>query len=155
MMNIDLGNPPSKVSKLTDYFPEEEILQALLKDRLIQDGLDSLAHPLKPRMLKELPKLFAAQGYVLGSSGFELRPDFLTRFAFHNVEGNQVAVWISVSGGSTANQSQLGLVKITLNIPPGLRERLLMAQSRKEGFLMKDAEEIAHGKVTSFSLTRR
>jgi hypothetical protein len=120
MMNIDLAKP-GKVTKLTDYFAEQDVLQALLADHVIQKALAGLSRQTAPRTLAELPELFAANDYALGDLDFELRPDFLTRFVFHHIEGDKIAVRLGLPPHSGANRSahqQLGLL---LTIPATLK----------------------------------
>ena len=150
MMNVDLAKP-GKIVKLTDYFAEQDVLQALLADRVVQKAIAGLNRPTLPRTLAELPELFAPNDYALGDLDSELRPDFLTRFAFHDVEGNKIAVRLGLpphSGPSRTEHQQLGLL---LPIPESLRQDSALAASRRQGFLMLDAARISTGRATTFS----
>jgi len=152
MMNIDLAKP-GKVTKLTDYFAEQDVLQALLADHVIQKALAGLNRQTAPRTLAELPELFAANDYALGDLDFELRSDFLTRFVFHHIEGDKIAVRLGLPPHSGANRSahqQLGLL---LTIPASLKQDLGLATSRQQGFLMIDAEQISNRQATAFRLS--
>jgi hypothetical protein len=72
-MDVDLKES-GKVIKLTDYFPEEEILRTLLDDAVVKRALATLYSPRKPKTLAELPELFAENDYELGDSQYEIAP---------------------------------------------------------------------------------
>jgi hypothetical protein len=74
---------PGKAVRLTDYFADDDIIRELLADRVIKKALADLNIASRPKTLAQLVRLFAANDHVLGDSDFELRRDFLTRFAFH------------------------------------------------------------------------
>lgn len=149
MMDVDLTSS-GKIVKLTDYFAEVDILRALLADRVVQKALATLKITMQPQTIEELLTLFAPNNYELGDSWYELRPDFLTRFAFHHIEGDRVAVRIGLPpayGFNRALHLQLGLL---LPIPKEMREHLVLAAKRQEGFLMRDAKRIARDRATTF-----
>lgn len=146
-MDVDLANL-GKIIKLTDYFAEEDILRALLADRVVQKALVTVNAPAPPRTLERLVRLIKKDDYSLGD--YYLPPDFLTRFTFHHIEGNRVAIRLGLPPNSVANHAmhlQLGLL---LPIPDRLRAQLTLASKRQEGFLMKDAEKIAGEQETVF-----
>jgi hypothetical protein len=149
MMNVDLSNL-GKVVKLTDFFSEQDVLRALLADPVVKRALASLNNPVQPKTLAELPELFAGNFYALGDTGFELRPDFLTRFVLHHVEGDQVAVRIGLPPHSGANSTQHQQIGLLLPIPESLRQQLSLADSRQQGFLMVDASRVAGNRTTTF-----
>jgi len=154
MMNIDLQNPPPKAVKLTDYFSDQDLPNALLDDKLIRATLLALGSSSPPKTLAELSELLAKVGYLLGDSGFQLSPDFITRFSFHHLEGKRVAIRISLSPASTATQSahqQLGLL---LSIPASLSVQLPLAEGRQQGFLMSYAERALKEKTTTFTYSK-
>jgi hypothetical protein len=151
--DIDLVKP-GKIVKLSDYFKEQELLNALLNDRIIKKALSDLERPSFPRTLSELRELFADRDYELGDTGYELRPDFLTRFVFHHIDGSKVAVRIGLppnNGAKKAFHLQLGVL---LEIPPALRKSFELAETRKEGFMMKDIAVIADKQMTEFSFKK-
>jgi hypothetical protein len=145
----------NKAIALTDLFPEEIILQALVEDRVIKAAIKESENPTPPQKLSDLPKLFEKDFYGLPNVDFELRPDFLTRFAFHHVEGDKVAVRLGLPPHSGANQSQHMQIGLLLPIPDALREPLKLASTRKRGFLMKDAAKVSRGSSTKFERTNR
>lgn len=142
---------PGKIVKLTDYFAEQDILRALLADPIIRKAVAGSKTSASPQTLAALPELFAKDDYRLGSTDFQLRPDFLTRFVFHHVEGDKVAVRLGLPphfGFNHAQHEQLGLL---LPIPSLLQQPLALAAARQEGFLMMDAPKVAQGQSTKFS----
>jgi hypothetical protein len=156
---IDLGKPgevpdpwaseegvnlakPGKVVRLTDLFPGKYLLRALLADPIIREYTGEPGNPQAPKNLEDLCK-------VLKDQRPDLFPkDFLTRFAFHHVQGDKVAVRLMLlSGGGAARGStfELGLL---LPIPKAMRQPLRLAASGQAGFLMKDVKRISRGQNT-------
>jgi len=91
---------------------------------------------------------------MLSNSGFQLSPDFLTRFSFHHLEGKRVAIRISLSSASTATQSEHQQLGLLLPIPDSLSIRLHLAGNRREGFLMSYAERAFRETATTFTYSR-
>jgi hypothetical protein len=151
MMDVDperLG----RIVSLSDYFADEELLRALLSDSVIRTAIARLGIARMPQRTSEIPKLFAEREYELGDSGFELRPDYLTRFVFHHIENGHVAVRVGLPphyGFNRTQHKQLGLI---LPIPSLLQRSLVSAAARRQGFLMNDARKVAGGRFTRFVL---
>ncbi|MER3633119.1 MAG: hypothetical protein C4325_13985 [Blastocatellia bacterium] len=145
--DVDLANL-GKIIKLTDYFAEEDILRALLADRVVQKALVTVNAPAPPRTLEELVTLIKKDDYSLGD--YYLPTDFLTRFAFHHIEGNRVAIRLGLPPNSVANHAMHLQLELLLPIPDRLRAQLTLASERQEGFLMKDAEKIAGEQENEF-----
>jgi hypothetical protein len=152
MMNIDLAKA-APVVKLSDYFSERDILRALLAEPTIQRALATLDDRKQPQSLAELPELFKDDDYALGDLDFELRPDFLTRFSFHRVEGKTVAVRIGLPPHSGASRTLHKELEVLLPIPESLQEPFNLAAARRQGFLMSDAAQIAGNQLTVFRRT--
>lgn len=152
MMNVDQTRS-GKIVKLTDYFPKDEIFRALLTDPVVKNALAGLGAHIPATKLADLPELFSENDYELGDSKFELRPDFLTRFVFHHIEDDKVAVRIGLPPHYGFNREQHLQLSLLLPIPATLREALQFADQRKEGFLMKDARRIAGDRITRFAFT--
>lgn len=132
---VDLTRPETP-AKLSDYFDERAILEALLADRIIARALKDLETVATPRKLDELERSLAGQPLAIGNCEFELPKDFLSRFAFHHVQGGQVAVRIGLPpsvGACRTQHAQLGLL---LPTPAVLRSPLTVAAT--QGFLVKD-----------------
>ena len=147
-MDVDLRNP-GKAVKLTDYFSESDILSALLSDRVIKLAFAEARVSSPPQTLASLPEIFAKNDYVLNGTDLSLRPDFLTRFAFHHLEGDLVAVRLNLPSIAFAYRSQqIGLL---LPIPSELRQPFALAAIGHEGFFMKEAPRGIRNKLTKFS----
>jgi hypothetical protein len=143
-MNTDLANP-GKVVKLTDFFPEADIVQALLADPFVRKNMLNPETKSPPKDLKEFLDSLAIN--TSEKVCLSIADDWLTRFAFHHVENGKVAVRLGFSGLGPCreNLTELGLL---LPIPPTLKTSLALAADAKEGFLMTDLKRIAGGKVT-------
>ena len=123
---------------LLDLFPEPAVLKALLADEVVQAGLKAAGAP-EPKSLADLVQ--ALQGQELHAPKeectYEFTPDLASRFAFHHVEGKQVAVRLSLPPLAGACRTQLTQLGLLLPIPPALAAPLQQAAARKAGFLMK------------------
>jgi hypothetical protein len=138
-----------KVAKLTDYFPEKEVLKALLNDAIIQETLGGES----PSSLAKLFKLLKDRRIEINGVPYLLPRDWLTRFAFHHLQGNKVAVRLglpSAGGAARGLHAELGLL---LPIPPALKKSLTLAASGKEGFLMADRKKLAGKGVTRIAFS--
>ena len=151
LLKIDMANNPSRTVKLTDYFSEHEIFDALLADKLIKETLQTFEVRFVPNNLSQLLEILAKHEYALGDSGLALSPDFLTRFAFHHLIGNRVSVRISLSSASSANQAEREQIGLLLLTPKALASPLRSSATRREGFLMKDENVISRGSATVYS----
>jgi hypothetical protein len=140
---------PGKVVQLTDLFPDREILRALTADVLITKALkDRGGYP--PRKLSALLPPILEPIYGDTDKGcHEISGDLLTRFAFHHVEGNRVAVRLGLSGCGTCREC-LTEIGILLPIPDSLSGPMALAEAGKEGFLLKDMKNILQGRHTKF-----
>jgi hypothetical protein len=147
---IDLeksGDFSKKRVTLTDYFPKEVVYQALLADPQVQRALARREPPLpqSPRSLAELYDSLKDVFLSDGECSYELPEDFLTRFAFHHLEGDKVAVRLALPYfGEVCRGLYLDL-DLLLPMPESLKERLALAASGKEGFLMQDQSRLAGG----------
>jgi hypothetical protein len=140
---------PSKVVQLTDLFPDGEILRALTADALITKAFkDRGDYP--PRKLSALlPPILQP---IIGDTDngcHEISGDLLTRFAFHHIERNKVAVRLGLSGCGVCREC-LTEIGILLPIPDSLSEPLALSEAGKEGFLLKDMRKISQGRHTRF-----
>ena len=147
-MDADLQKP-GKVVKITDYFAESDLLNALLADRVIKRALAEAGVSSSPQTLSALPEIFARNDYVLNETELSLRPDFLTRFAFHHLEGEMIALRLHLPSIAFAYRSrQLGLL---LSIPAELRQPVALAATRREGFLMREPPPGIRNQFTRFA----
>jgi len=152
LMDVDITDARTGIVNLSDYFTEGDLVNALLSDQVMRRAISSSQVTNHPKTLREILNQLSSEGYMLGDSGFELPSDYLTRFAFHHLEGDRVAIRISLRPASVANQSQHAELGLLLRIPDGLRSALNAAASKREGFLMKDSKQIAGGKFTCFKV---
>jgi hypothetical protein len=138
-----------KVAKLTDYFPEQEVLKALLDQAIIQEALSGESPP----SLAQLFNLLKEQHIMINDIPYLFPQDFLTRFAFHHLEGEKVAVGLSLSAGGAFRSLPPELV-LLLPIPPALKNSLALAASGQEGFLRRDQERLSEGRNTIIRFTK-
>lgn len=145
-LDADLDKP-NRIARLSEHFPETAILDALLADRVIKQALTK-AGVSTPRTLLDLPAVFAKDDYLLSDSELSLRPDFLTRVAFHHLEDDRVAVRLNLPSIAFAYRSkQIGLL---LPVPPALKQPLALAATGQEGFLMSNAPSGTRNQFTRF-----
>jgi len=142
---------PGNLVTLTDYFPEAEILRALLADSLMQKALEGK----RPKTLAALLKICAEDFPTVAENEklcFAAERDLLTRFAFHHVENGKVAVRLGLSGAVVCrnNLTQIGIL---LPIPESLKQALALADAGTEGFLMN--RKLGANRNTTFSFTKK
>ena len=126
---------PTQPVVLTDLFPEAHILKSLLADKLVKTALAERGIRRKPQKLSQL---VASLREWNGKCEYYFPEDFLSRFAFHHLEGKKVAVRIGLPHGCEAARGNLTELGILLPIPTELKSALAVANSGKEGFLMKN-----------------
>jgi len=137
---------PEREPKLTDFFNESDILNALLGDALVKKSLaKEEGSPAPPATLDELVKRLAA---TPSECEYIFDEDLLTRFAFHHVENGKVAVRIGLSDGAGACRGMLTQIGILLPVPQSLAGALERASSGAEGILMLEMKKIAGSRST-------
>jgi len=140
---VDAASSGRKLS-LTDLFPDSAVLEALMSDKIIRDTLKRNAVKGTPRTSKQLVELLAGKAFGGDENGqFGFQDDFLQRFAFHHIEGDKVAVRLNVSWNYEIYRFSSTQIGILLPIPARLRSALENADSRRQGFLMRDAKKLA------------
>jgi hypothetical protein len=143
--------------KLTEPFDENDVLQALLADRLVRTALSGARTPV-PSSLNALVNLLAHKVGTPCEYAFD--DGLLGHFAFHHVEGldggrGRVAVRLGLSHGCEAargNLTQIGILLPLDHAPEALVRPLSMAERRVEGFVMGDAGKIAGDRTTDFQV---
>jgi hypothetical protein len=143
---IDLAHA-DKVVKLTDFFAESDILNALLNDSIIKKALAQT--DLKTPTLQALYDALEWVEIPFKNCGYRLPEDFLTQFAFHHLNGNQVAIRLSLpSYDCQSTNIQLGFY-----LPIGTAHRAAFkgALLGRAGFLM--GRRISGGRFTSISFS--
>lgn len=126
-----------KPAVLTDYFAERDILAALLGDAIVRKALAAQAPAAKPRTLAAL--LAALEGYQSDDCVYGFSSDLMSRFAFHHVAGDRVAVRFGLSHGCEVARGQLTILAVYLPIPAALRADLAAARAGRAGFLVPAA----------------
>ena len=112
---------------LQDLFNEEDLLKALLKDTFIQKYLMS---DVKPDSIESLFEHFE------GDCDYDFSLDNLTRFSFHHIKDDKVAVRIGISYGCEVMRGNFAQIGIYLPITKKLKKLLKKASKKKT--LMKD-----------------
>jgi len=137
-----------KPVKLTDLFPENDIYAALMDDDegVVSRSLYNRETPTNlSELLEVLDKSIAEPFYSFDN--------LMEHFAFYHVKGNKVAIRLGLTAGSLGvMRGAMMDIGIYLTIPKALKKSLTLASKKKEGFLMKDAEEIANGKESCVEL---
>jgi hypothetical protein len=134
---------------LPDLFDDTDILNALMADKIIRETLKRNNVTDTPKTSDELVKLLSGKTFGGDNDmryGFE--PDLLSRFAFHHIEGNRVAVRINVSWASEIYRFTSTQIGILLPIPARLRNSLEAASTGKSGFLMRSSKKLSRGTQT-------
>ena len=151
-VSIDAARPTKRVT-LTELFPDAAVLHALLNDRLVRNTLARNDVTGKPRTTKQLVNLLKGRSFGGDdNSQFGFEEDMLARFAFHHVDGDQVAVRLNVSWSTEIFRFTTTQIGFLLPIPARLRLPLQRAANRREGFLMIDASRLA-GKTSTVLFT--
>ncbi len=120
--------------KLTQIFPDSQVLKALLADPIVKKYL-----PVKPprfRSSQHLMDYLVDKG--TGECAYTFEQDSLSAFYFHHTKGNQVAVRIGLSHGCEAARGQLTEIGIYLTLPQAWQKNFQQAAQRKAGFLAQN-----------------
>ncbi|MCX5887854.1 MAG: hypothetical protein NTY36_00195 [Deltaproteobacteria bacterium] len=138
-----------QVAKLTDYFPENEVLKALLNNGIIKEALAGESPP----SLVKLFELLTEQPIRINEVPYVFPRDFLTRFGFHHLQRDKVAVLMGLPSSGGAARGFHAELSLLLPVPPTLKKSLPLGASGKEGFLMTDRKKIAGEGVTLISFS--
>lgn len=147
-----LSDPIANPIKLTDLFPEDEILQGLLRLPEIQRTLETVGKNPRPTTLRGLMAMLRLSGADgVDNSGHTLSSASLSRFYFGDVkESNRILVSVELTtNGAAASHPRLML---DLPTPDSLKEPVRLACLRQEGFLAKDAGAVSSGLMTTIIL---
>lgn len=140
---------PGAPAKLTDWFREQDVREALLADPLVRRALAG-AHVRTPPA--RLDALVRALSEAQTECEYSFPEDLLTRFAFHHLEGGKVAVRLGLSHGCEAMRGRLTQIGILLPVPERLRTPLQQAAAGREGFLADRGRTIARDRKTELQL---
>jgi hypothetical protein len=150
MKGLASENIPSSPAAITTFFPAAPLLEALMNDSVVRKALEAerpVGPPNKrvPRSLGELVERLEPAAPPDLCVTFP--DDLLDRYAFHHLEKQMVAVRVGLPGCGTSRMA-LTTLGLLVPIPGSLAGPLAAADTRREGFLMKDAKTIAHGRTT-------
>jgi len=148
--------------KLTDFFAEADLVTALKNDNLIKaaitktdpevsatriselvDKLHNIkAIPnLNQVMLNGLYNALEWSEITVKGCGYRLAKDYLTQFAFHHLNQDQVAIRLNLLPNSIACQTKNLQLGLYLPIPTNIETALRQANNREVGFLMDKANK--------------
>jgi hypothetical protein len=136
-------------ARLTDVFPERDVVTALLADKLVKSALSGSPNAT-PKTLLELTTALAGSPLRAGDCEFEFDDRAMTGFAFHHIEGDRVAVRVALPYRNEVCRGMITQLGLLLPIPRHLKEAIEKANDRTAGFLMKDQERVSRGLSTSF-----
>ncbi len=148
----NISKPGTPIS-LTHYFSDDEIFRSLMSNERITQGLQKAIAEKKttsPDSLSQLSKVLTTHDYTLFEGEFALEEDYLTRFAFHHVDGSNIVVWITLRPTSHSGQAMQDYIEISLPVPQNLETDMNNADSQKAGFLMKDSLNTVGTKSAEF-----
>lgn len=139
-VNVSSPTPPLDLKHM---FSEEELFKALIANNQISNDIHKSINEQKlakmPENFRELNAFLTKYDYQLFDGASFFGQDYLTRFAFHHLEENNVVIRIAASPTSTAGRAIHRYVEIKLPIPDSLRTNLTRANDGEAGFLMTDA----------------
>ncbi|MCA1624500.1 MAG: hypothetical protein LC768_07465, partial [Acidobacteria bacterium] len=143
--------------KLTEFFSDEQILEALLKNNKVRAAIEKIDKEFKPKNTSELIEWFEKKDKELyeldndkrdwGMEDVSFGEDYngrLTRrlhsgFAFDRLENGKVIVKVGLN--NTHKSHMLPSLELEFNVPEKLRKELELANSKQQGFLYKDRVE--------------
>lgn len=141
-------------AKLTDIFPEQDILGALRNDKLVAEALKVGEGPA-PASLAELVGALQFKSVQVKECSYYFGPDLLSNFAFYSVEGNNVAVRISLSQAAEVCRGQMTQLGILLPIPESMKAAIAAAVAAKSGLVMQHAAREFEGQQTTFTFATK
>ncbi|MBM3458236.1 MAG: hypothetical protein FJX77_06860 [Armatimonadetes bacterium] len=157
-LSYDADRPEAPL-RLTDLFPESDVLRALWADAIVQKALRGAGVKEPPRTAAELEEKLAPLTFT-GPRGVEysFSKKFLSEFSFHHLEGNQVAVRLCAPWGIEVYRFQSTEIGILLPIPASRRTAFQNAARGKEGYLTRNLPPALKGKsakLVEYSRPRR
>lgn len=150
---MDLRQPEKEIT-LTDIFPDDEVLKALLNDPIVKRTLGEDSTEAQPKTTAQLLQMLSDKSLEHRKCEYAFDNGLLKRFAFHHVSGNRVAVRLSLSHGYEVCRGMLTELGIYLPVPQALKPHVEAARQRQAGFLMDHLSRISRSKqatVVEFS----
>jgi hypothetical protein len=135
---------------LREIFGEGVIFEALRNDKVVKAALVE-SQKGAPTNLDGLLQALNGQSVDTGSCRYMFDEDLLNRFAFFDVQGDRVAVRISLPYDTESCRGSTAQIGIWLPVPAELRNDLFAAKKRTAGFVMADAERVSKGRQTGVS----
>lgn len=144
---------------LPDLFSERDLFDAFFQNERLARDISHLINRGKidkaPKNLADLRKLLERFENDFLDGKFYLDAHALQGFAIHDLYEDKVSVWISLAPKSRSFQALREHLILRLPIPDNIAQSLRLAHSRKEGFLMKDAEEQVGSSPAKFDFNKR
>jgi len=145
-LSIDAGQA-AKILRLTDLFTEDDIYRNLLGNSLLRP-LAERAGSAKPAVLAALLARLYDQNSENGEC-FRVPRDILTRFELYGFEGGKVIIRLGLPGQALCREN-LTTADLVFPVTRKLNETLMRAAAqRQQGFLGRDADDVAAGRVTT------
>lgn len=117
--------------KLTDFFSDKEILDAMLENEEIENVIATIDPNYKPKTYLELIYWFKKKEIVnFEHSEGQLNENSLAAFSFSRIQENYVFVNIGLSAYRHSSWLEL-----KFRVPEKLKKQLELANSEKDGFL--------------------
>ena len=123
-----------KPLKLTDIFPDQLVLKALLADAIVKKHLP--ANPPTFSSSQHLMDYLVERG--TGECAYTFGEESLSEFYFHHLKGNQVAVRMGLSHGCEAARGMLTEIGFYLTLPQAWQSSFQQAAQGKAGFLAQN-----------------
>lgn len=152
--------------KLTDFFKKEDIYSAMMENETVKQALASASRRdtrwQPPRNFDELMKILSEDGPGLSAmadhmgSGPEdqkvdayISENAMSNFAFRDVIADHYSADIQtrvlLDYGAEASRNSLPYIDLYLPVSKELSKDVFAAESRENGFLMKDSQQLGEG----------
>ena len=148
---IDLDNPSGTPARLDQLFKQQDILQALLADKVIGRILHEIGNTAVPATLGDLIKTLTEHNQG-NEADYLIDEYWLSSFALHHLEKGKVAVRVALPYRKGMREQSLKQIGLLLPASSKLQTAFLSAGNLSEGFLMKDAEKISRGHPAKIQL---
>lgn len=139
-----------EAASLTELFPSQDILKALLSDALVHKALGSDA---APGSLNELLKQLGDDTVKVGECEYWFPPELMNSFAVYDVQEENVLVRLALPAAAETCRGRLTQIGMTLASSKATRPFFLAAKRQQRGLLMAEADRTTRSKVTSFSFS--
>ena len=150
-IELDRSKPGSvEAASLTELFPSQDILKALVSDAVVHRALGS---DVAPGSLNELLKQLGDQNVKVGECEYWFPPDLMGSFALYDVQEGNVLVRLALPAAAESCRGRLTQIGMTLASSDVTRPLLMAAKRQHEGLLMAEADRTMRSKVTSFSFS--